>query len=126
MCRSEICAIRTGFADINQFSGGNRRTASGAIKSPIRSPARALIVFGASTVRYLSDAPLTTIRCLSPIKLMLSMVPESGALADSTIRIVEQQDARTNRYRARQRNPLTLTAGELIDATVLQPRNIGQ
>src|SRR5258708_27548158 len=36
-------------------------------------------------------------------------------------RIVEQQDARTNRYRARQRNPLTLTAGELIDATVLQP-----
>src|SRR5258708_25612060 len=71
-----------------QFSGGNRRTASGAIKSPIRSPALAVMVFGASTVRNLSDAPLTTMRCLSPMKLTLSMAPESGALPASTTLIV--------------------------------------
>src|ERR1700730_6932293 len=71
-----------------QFSGGRRRTASGAIKSPTRSPTAARTVFGASTVRSLPDAPLTTNRCRSPIKLTLSMVPESGAPPSSTTPMV--------------------------------------
>ena len=40
------------------------------------------MVFGASTLRDLPDAPLTTSRCRSPMKLTLSMVPVSGAPAD--------------------------------------------
>jgi len=57
-------------------AAGGRRT---AIESPIRSPAWARTVFGASTVRSLWDAPLTIMRCLSPMKLTLSIIPESGA-----------------------------------------------
>jgi len=39
---------------------------------------------------------------------------------------VEQQDARPDRHRAGQRDPLALAAGELVDAAVLQSRDIGQ
>ena len=217
--------------------------ACGAIESPIRSPALAWTVFGASTVSGLSDAPLTMIRCRSPTKLTLSTIPQSGALPASTIpivsgriiatadsqarfaadrlpaagqhqmavfdrrfddvggadelgdeaavrreidlarradlgdralahdddavaelhrlglivrdidrgdaeraqqpielaaqpiaqrgvergqRLVEQQDARPDRHRARQRHALALAAGELVDPAVLQPRDVGQ
>ena len=41
-------------------------------------------------------------------------------------RFVQQQDARPDRDRARQRHALALAAGELIDATVLQPGDVGQ
>jgi hypothetical protein len=53
--------MKTGLDVINllQFFGGKSLTASGAIKSPIRSPARAVIVFGASTIRNLPEAALS-------------------------------------------------------------------
>ena len=41
-------------------------------------------------------------------------------------RLIEQQDARPDRNRARQRDALALTAGELVDAAVLKPGDIGQ
>ena len=62
--------------------------ASGEIDSPIRSPALARTVFGASTVSNLFDAPLTTSRCRSPMKLTPSMVPESDALPADVTRMV--------------------------------------
>jgi len=39
-------------------------------------------------VSNLLDAPLTTSRCLSPIKLTLSMVPESDPLPAGVTRMV--------------------------------------
>ena len=41
-------------------------------------------------------------------------------------RLVEQQNARPDRNRARQRHALALAAGELVDAAVLQPGDVGQ
>src|SRR4029079_8878170 len=40
--------------------------------------------------------------------------------------LIEQQDARPERNRARQRHALALPAGELVDAAALKPGNIGQ
>src|SRR5580704_4012556 len=72
----------------SQFSGGNSLTASGAIESPTRSPALARTVFGASTVSNFADAPETMMRCRSPMKLTLSIIPASGAPSASTMRMV--------------------------------------
>ena len=40
--------------------------------------------------------------------------------------LVEQEDARTDRHRTRQRHALTLAAGKLVDAAILEARDVGQ
>src|ERR1700689_5176658 len=69
-------------------SGGSNLTASGAIESPTRSPALARTVFGASTVSNFTDTPETMMRCRSPMKLTLSIIPASAAPSASTMRMV--------------------------------------
>src|ERR1700737_307974 len=56
-------------------SSGNRRTASGAIDRPTRSPALACTVLVTSTASGFLGNPLTINRCRSPLKLTLSTVP---------------------------------------------------
>src|SRR6185437_1776328 len=69
---------------ISQSSGGKRRTASGAIARPTRSPTLTCARLGASTVNGLLEAPLTTRRCFSPLKATLSITPVSAASFAST------------------------------------------
>src|SRR6185312_14302594 len=70
-----------------QSSSGNRRTASGRIDRPTRSPVLACTVLDASIVSGLSATPLTTRRWRSPLKATLSTVPANAAAPASTKRM---------------------------------------
>ena len=52
--------------------------------------------------------------------------PVSKCRVERRQRLVKQQDAGPDRDRPRKRDALALTAGELIDAAVLKPADIGQ
>ncbi len=56
-------------------------------------------------------------RSQQPVEFAAQAIAERGV--ERGQRLVEQQDTRTDRHRARQRNALALTAGELIDAAIL-------